>query len=312
MLAVVFATFAAFLGEPFIPFAAASLAGLWLCEREKPGIFSVLVPCAVLLVNFLIGGLISVIGIEILIVALILVLALKKRAKKSETAFILTAVIFVITLLSLACAAINVTGEFTLDAIKVFYSDLLENLRDAFIKMAESYVAALQTSSSAAIEIPVDDINLVFDAMVGGLIGMLVSLCFVMAGITLKLFVAVARRLMPNDAFLAAWHFTTPSLYAYAFMALYILSIFVGGTDAFSLTVTNLTTVFTTVYAYVGASVVYSMLSGRLGRWKSLLIIGAVALMFSGIAFRLLAFFGAYATVAANKFNELKGDPDNR
>ncbi len=307
VLAIAFSTFASLLGEPFIPFASALVAAIFVTDLTPRRIASIVVSVVILLVNCLIGGFVSVIGLEILMISSITVLAFKHRRSKAEAALVLTVLIAVCTVISLIFGAMNATGVYTLESVKNFYGDMLDKLRQTFTSMTESYLAALP-SKNGAVTVPTEDISAVFDAMIGGIVGVLIVVAFAVAGFSLKIFTSIMRRLTPDDEFVLNWRFSTPPSYAYFYFVLYLLSIFLRGNGALALTVANLSTVFMAVYAYVGFDGIVSIASQKFGRAKTLTVALIAILFFSTLAMQLLALFGAYATIATAKLTKHRGD----
>lgn len=307
VLAVTFSVFSAFLGEPFIPFASALVAAIWVTDRTVKHAASIIVSTIVLLLNGLVGGLVSVIGLEILLIAAVIAFAFARKRSKAEAALILTVLVAVCIVTSLIFGAMNETKVYTLESVEIFYEEMFTDMRAGFTEMVETYISAMPSKSEEVV-LSTNDINAIFDAMVGSLIGVILVIAFAVAGFSLKIFTAIMRRLTPEDAFLADWRFLTPPAYAYSYLALYLLSIFLRGNGALALTVANLSTVFMAVYAYVGFDAIVSIASQKFGKAKTLAVALLVLLFLSTFAMQLLALFGAYATIATAKLGKSRGD----
>ena len=307
VLAVAFSVLSAFLGEPFIPFASALVAAIWVTDRSPKHVASILVSALVLLLNGLVGGPVSVIGLEILLIAAVITFAYTRKRSKSEAALILTVLVAVCTVISLIFGAMNTTEVYTLESVETFYTRMIDDMRAGFTEMVETYISALPGKSGEVV-LSTEDINEVFDTMLGSIVGVIVVIAFAIAGFSLKIFNSIMRRLTPEDEFTANWRFSTPPAYAYFYFALYLLSIFLRGNGALALTVINLSTVFMAVYAYVGFDGIVSIASQKFGRAKTLAVALVALLFFSTFALQLLALFGAYATIATAKLGVGRGD----
>ena len=246
----------ALVGELLLPFAAAFYASLLLFEKNSKKTLSIVMGIALVALNVAVGvamkSYIPILSIEVILVALAIFYMYSKGMGKGECAFTVTAITTLMLLLSLIFAAFYSQGEYTWEAVASFYSELYESSRFGFVEQLTDLTAALP-NGTAEMLFSAEEAGAMFDSVVNSLISYIIIIGFFIAGITFKIFSAVVFRCSNNPAKIKAWRFSTSNIVAYFYIALIVLSFFVGSsTDIFSVTVSNLYNIFMFVYAYIG------------------------------------------------------------
>ncbi len=306
LIAVLSGAVAALVGELFAALSGATLAIIFLLDRKrcKP----IYIANCVLLVainvgaNIIYGEFLTVFSIEIVLVSLILAICYKARTAKSFCAALITSVFALLILASIYLYGAAAISDFSLSAVMDFYSRYLAEMREGFIGMIEQAVESGGNLAQLA-EYPTsyEELGAIFDAMIRGSLSILIILSFALAGVTLKLFSLTVGKLS-DDGAVAEWRFITSNVYAYFYIIIAFVSIFIGsGADILSIAVNCMFNVFTFVFAYVGFLTVLNMLNNRFRRGVCWLILIAALLMLSSLAIQILSYFGAFTTIAVNK-----------
>ena len=298
------ATFlSAVFGELFVIAASASLALIMCFEKGGKRVFSICISILVLIISFALGGFYSLIGAEILLVALAISVSVSLNRPKAECAAIVTAIVTACMIGSLALGAISVTGDATAEAIFSYYSDLFDEVKTSFIDSTKAQIEAMPNTPGNYLEL-VDSVALLFDSFIYSMISFLVIASFAVAGFTLKLFSYFITEFSDDGSRIYEWRFTLSSITAYATAIIIILSFFASNsTDLFSLTVVNLYNIFSIVFAYVGFRTALSFISSKLGVFKAWLILILAMILAFSLAEQLLAMLGIYATIITNRLD---------
>jgi len=305
VLSVICGISTSFLGVIAMPLGAAILAVLMIYSKRI--YIPALASSAILALNTVIGVLqgeyIPLLSIETILFAVIIAFAYRKGTTKGETAFWLTALASFMIVFTLILEAVYATGEVSLSAIKDYYLEIYSAFKNEFINVLTGMTTSLGNGSSEVMINP-DDAELIFNSLVNSLISLVIILGFLITGVTFKVFSAIVGHLDKEPTTIYNWRFYTPNSFVYFFIGVLALSLFVGtGTDAFSVTVANINTVLTAVYAYIGFNYVSVMLSG-FKRPRLMRIFLIIALFFAtSIAFSILSVFGIVFTLINNKIN---------
>lgn len=303
VLSVLTGVASAFLGEVMLPFCAAFYAAVVLYEKKNitHRIFSAAAPVAIIIINVAMGNYIPVVAVEAAVVGLAIAFTYAKGMKKSESVFIVTAIITVMTLLSLMLASMVAKGSFSFDAVTLYYTELYESLKDRFVSY---FIEAFQAiGDGAEIVLSTAEITQLFDRVVDMLISVLFLVAFTISGATFKIFTVIIYKCSDKPEEVMRWRFMTTSIFAYTAVAFMLLSTFLSsGTDVFSIAVCNLSNIFTFIFAYLGFNYVTALLSARRGGGISFILLVVVILMLASFALQLLAVLGIVLTVQHNKF----------
>ncbi len=293
-------------GEILLPLSSAFYALLLVFERNKR-VLSII--CAVVAVALLFVPIANppMWCIASVVCGAVLWLAYRFGNTKCDTAIIITLFIAFAIFFSFILVAFVKTGEYTFDSAFKFYSGLYESLKTDFIN------GMMQASSSITVE-GIEQIQLTseyFESVFDGVFNLLVSyifiISFVLAGLTLKIFTALARRFADEDCGIKDWKFAVPSVYAYLYIALYLLSSFAYGEGLFDLSVLNLSGIFATVFAYIGLKAVLELFVKKNRKILGIIILVVGFILLGSLALDVVSVFGVVYTIQQNKL--LKNGP---
>ena len=304
LLSLIFGTIAAFVGDIALPFAAATLAALMLFEKRR--VLSFAIPVAIVLVNLVLdmlrGGYYSVVALETVIVAFLVFFMFAKRRPKAECVIAVTVVISVFSFVSLVLTACYSVGEFSWNAVTSFYGEIYDQLRLLLVERVREFYESLTESGGAQISFSESDVTAILDSIVAVLPSIIVVLGFTVGGITFKLFGAIVYRNVRDRFPILTWRFRVTAVFAYFYVALLVISFFVGGMgDAITLAVENLYNIFLYVFAYIGFVYVYRLLTRMRSRGFALTVLIFAVLMFSTMAATVLSVAGAFFTIQEGK-----------
>ncbi len=305
VLAALSGVLTSLVGELLLPFAAAFYAALLLFEKNTKKTLSVFIGVAIVVANVAIGiamkSYIPILSIEIVLVAFAIFYMYSKGFGKGECVFIVTAIITVMLVLSLIFSAFYAQGEYTWEAVNSFYSEFYENAKLDFIEQLTDITAALPDGTAEMI-FSTEEAGNMFDSIVSALISFLIIIGFFIAGITFKIFSLIVRTCADKQDAIKAWSFSTSNVVAYFYIALILLSFFVGaGTDVIAVTVSNLYNVFMFVYAYIGFKYAHAVFSAKKNPVFVFIILIIAVLLMSSFAITLLSMFGVFYTFGSNK-----------
>ena len=305
ILTAVFALGSSVFGYILLPFAASFYAGLLVYEDKKRRILSFLVPVAVFIINFFIAGTIySLEAVGYVLLGLIIFIAVKLNLSKAETAFWMS----LCTVALLAVSLIFIPLSLGLDSVIGFYQELLLRFENFF---TEYIIAATAEAEDGILNFYYNqyEASAIFKELILLSVAVFPIVAFLISGVALKLFSAIARKNSPEDSGILEWRFSTPNTVVYFYIIVMILA-FMSAEDngAFALVIAILNAIFTVVYAYSGASFVvgFFVMRGRSSIFGMLILILAM-IVFSSFALHFLAIFGAYLTLTLNKLKKNTG-----
>ena len=283
------------LGEIIIPVAAAALAAVFLLERGRARVFSIVTPVLMIAADVLCRGVLSYLAIEITLLAIILAIFFLRGAK-CECAFWLTLTAALFVVVSMVLASYVATKQLSVDAFLDYYIGIYDVALEGFTEIFKE--------TSILFGIPSDKAD---PAMASAILESIASLlpsvaiifCFAIAGLSLKLLSSMLSLVVSEESrkFISAWRFALPAIIYYSFwVALavdFLLGIF-GASGIFAVAVSNVYTVLLYVFAYVGLGVVVTMLSA-LFKSRPLAILATIGtfVVFGALAVELVAYFGA-------------------
>lgn len=319
LLAVAFSALGALLGELFAAASAGFIACLFVFENKGRRILSYIIPVLIIVISLLLGGMISVIGIEIVAIALVIAICVRKGYKKSTCAAVITAATVFFGILGLLIFGVQATGQLSFNALEDYYTSAYVNIREQFVTAMSEAFGEFEKMYSSQLEagqlsLPTEEeTRALFDSFLDVIISVAVIFGFLISGIALKVFSSVALALTDKPLSVVTWRFGTSNLFAIFYGVLYFVSLFLTSTDSiFALTVVNLHAIFLVVYAYVGFRSIYASLRVKYSAlWCLGIIVVAVILLLSlfgammTIALDVLSIFGVMMTVSSN--NMLSG-----
>ncbi len=309
VLSMLFGIGLSFFGELCLPFASAALAMLYLYDSRSKKQLSFLVSAGVFAVNIIVsifsGTYSAILAIEAIILAFVMCICYRKGTGKAGTALYTTAISSVFFILFLIAIPMIAQRTVSFDAVKTFYTDIYNVLKQTFIDAFNELYASLG-DEAAMLDITTADIEAVFARAAYMLISFVVIIGFTVAGFSLKCFKAAVKRLDDDTMRISSWDFCMPSLYGYFFMFLVLVNAFMSASlGVFELAMANLYNIFLCVYAYVGLKLVYRHFSAKRSKLFVLILIAVILLLASSLAVQILAMVGVFHSFYRNKINSV-------
>ena len=304
-IAIVLAAVAGALGDIMLPFAAASLAFVFVLSGFERRVVIILVALSALLACTVIGvvfnGAFTLLGLEVVAVAIVIAYAYVRGISKAGSAAIITGIVASCIVLSLCLYAMISSGEYTLGAVKLFYEEFLNAFKSDFsVRLNE--MAGIYPDAEMQEMILAADVDVLLDSLSSIAVSLLIIVAFFLTGLTYKVFFALLMKYSDTPEEIMKWRFITPSLYGYFYIAISFISLLVASeTDSVSIAVINLYNVFTFVYAYVGFNFALTMLSSRRSSGFAWMIMIVGIVMFSSISVQFLSVLGVLFTLYYNK-----------
>lgn len=291
-------------GDILLPISIGLLSVLYLFDDNKYKPFAISVSIILLIINIvcvLQGITVSLFAPSSVILAIILCFGFSRRVTKSDIAYLMTVVCALFSLISCFLLAMMEQGEFTLDAVIVFYTELYDSFRTVFVEnMMKLYTAS-------GIQLTEEILVSLLDAQVDLITSYLLIGGFVTVGIAIKLFGFIVSRLIEEKKDILEWRFEASSIFAYAYVALSLISVFISFSDSvIAIPVLNLYNLFLVIFAYIGFNFATTILKMRMKTWLSILILIVLLVAFSSFTIQVLAMLGAMFTIRNNKFKVFK------
>ncbi|MBE6635061.1 MAG: hypothetical protein E7617_02505 [Ruminococcaceae bacterium] len=301
VLTFIFGIAFAVFGELLLPFATASAAALFVFENPGRRILSFAIPAITLVIAFVMNGFYAIICVEYIILALLLALLYSKGISKAECVTYMTLVTAVFMVLALYLGAGKATGNFTFEAVSDFYSDIYARLRAPIVEFISSRKISLPDGTLENY-MSIEEAGYLFDSFAKLLPAMLGVASLVITAIALKLFTAFLFRLS-RYGILKSFAFFMPSpITAYAYVAVAILSSFVGiNAGWFAVAIANASEIMMIVFAFIGFNYLNALARMSSGRSTMYFIVAAAIIMFGGAALQLLGFIGAWFAIKTDK-----------
>jgi hypothetical protein len=297
-----------YLGEFLLPFSAAAFALLVACDNGKRIASFACAALGAILV-FLPIGFVPIWSLVSVILGFVLYLTYKYSFSKCDSAILLTVITSVAMVASFFILAFEAIGVWNLSAAVEFYLELKETLKHEFVSNVMSMYSVIPDYSG--VEITSEYVELLFDSFVSMLISLIVIVSFVLVGIMLKTFCAVARRFAAEEEPIHEWRFETNVVYAYFYIAVYVISVFVEPESVIGITLANVVSILSFVFAYMGIKFTIDFFAHRGKKGLGKIAVVALILLLSSLAFDMLAVIGAVATVFKHKKSTDFGNPTN-
>lgn len=289
-------------GQLLLPLTISTLACIFIFDDEKRRYFGYTLSGLLVILNaaaLVLKLSVSFFSIQAIIVAALIAISFVKQSSKAETAFLLTVISSIFIVASAVFLAMTETGVYTIDSVVDFYNNLSKSLREVFsVNAFNIYGDAFAT---AGVKVTVEDFGLIFDSFLGTVISYIVIFAFGVVGVSFKLFSIITARVAKDVVPLYKWRFMTTNVFAYFYVALVFLSIFIPATDSiFALTIDNTYNIFMTIYAYVGFNVAVSILSAKMKPVFAILVVFAAMLTLFSFAVSVLSLLGVMFTIRKN------------
>lgn len=290
------------IGYLFLPFASAFYAALLVYENPSKRIATYVLPIGIFVVNFLVKGFFSLEAVSYVAVGVIIYFAAKRGISKGEAAFWTTLTLTVLFTVSAIFLAFDYVGAIGLTSIKQFFSNLFTSSKTQFTQLLTSLITTGEDGTKFFVCTP-QEAEALFHEFIILLIPVVILLAFLLSGLTFKIFSATVRRCSGRDSIINLWNFRVSNFVAYFYIAVAILSIFVSlDKSIFSYVVITLNTVLSAVFAYIGITVVYSIMRARgMSTFLTVSAIIIVCLLFSSFSTQIVSFVGVYFSIITNK-----------
>ncbi len=296
------------LGYIFLPMAAALYAALLIYENKSKRVMSYVLPVVMYLVNLVLRdfSFYSLEAVAYVVIGVIIYLCCTKNVSKGETVFWTTLSLSVLLVFSAIFIAFETLGSFGITPLEQFFSNLFLSYKSFFVDTLIS-VGMVNKEGIYFFAYNPSEAEMLFHEIVILLIPLLILVAFALSGITFKIFQAVIRKNSGEDCEINSWNFKTSNLIAYFYVAVAILTMFISGNGIFEISIVSINTVFSAVFAYIGVSFIYSLLTvkGKSPFFAITLII-VLCLVFSSFAIQLLSFVGVYFNIFSNKVSRGK------
>ena len=288
------------LGELLLPFASAFCAALFLFEDPKRRIYSYIVPVLPIAMAIPFKGVYSLLGIEFVIIAILLVLLYVKGVGKAEASAYLVAVTVVFVILSLAFSAVKATDEFSISAICEYYFHAYEGVKKTFVDYITSFSTQLDDGTHVFLLNP-SEAEAYFHSLLSLSVALIVGISFLLTGICIKLFCSCTIRTCKNGLLKSFNFFLPGKITTYFYILVAVISIFASGATVFDTVILNLNYIFMLVFGYLGFKNLLAIISLSARRGLLLSLALAALLLFNSTAIQLLSYFGAFTAIGMNR-----------
>ncbi len=302
----------AFIGEIAMPFASAFYGALVFAEfnfKNKKVTFSLI--CAVLsvILTVIFFGATAIWSTVSVISGILIYLMYKFGYNKCDTSVLLTLIISFAIVVSFVLIAFDATNTISFAAVVDYYTDIYKYIKAAFLKQAMEIYSTVNDASGNTI-ISEEMVIAAIDAFVRTLPSVIMTIAFLISGISLKVYTALACKIT-DDEKIKSWRFNIPKVYAYFYILLYILSIFIQETNILALAIINLSGIMSFMFAYMGLKFIYRKMREAGKRTSAWLLPTLCILFFGSFAVDLISVFGVVYTVYDRKNSDMSDTNQN-
>ena len=290
------------LGYLILPFASAFYAALLIYEKPSKRILSYVLPVALFSLNFLLNGIYSLEGVAYIAIGVIIYFSLKRNITKGETAFWISLAVSLFAIISLIFVAFKSTGAVGILPIKQFYSNLYLNFRTQFIETVTS-LKIVNDDEILIFAYNSYEAQRIFREIIISFVSIFIVFVFVIAGVTLKLFVTTANKYSDEDDPIYNWDFKASSIVAIFYVLLSLICLmFSNDGSTFAFVIMTLNTLFSVMFAYIGAkSIFYLILSKGKSVIFALIVIALAWILLSSFAISVFSYIGVYINLIMNR-----------
>ena len=302
LVCLLLGTISILLGDLVIPAIVAVLALIFIFDL--PGRqFSIGVSIALIILNilaFIFELAVSLFAPEAIILAFVLSLSFCRRTKKSETVLVmcLTAVAFTALTFIIIPFALGEASSFV--DVRTYYNELIESIRTLFVSNTMELYSSM--SDSMGVEVTEAMVESVFNAQISLVISYVTIAGFALVGVSMKLFEFLFIKIAEEKSPAIYWRFHTSNVFAYFYVALILISIFVGSSGGvFGIAIGNLYNIFMVVYAYVGLNALLAILTMKFRPLTSVIILILALVVALSLTLHVSAAFGVLFTIRKNR-----------
>ena len=255
----------------------------------------------------------SVFVITSFLCALVLAVGYIKGLNKAEISLYLTVLYAFCTACGLYLIGAKEIGSFDVTAVVAYYQQLFDDLVVSVIKQIQSNLeAAVLAGQELTLDIGeyVSMIEETFLSLSKTFLSLLVVIAFLYSGIQIKLFSVFVKRCELTPRPRQEWHFALSNLFAYFYIALAVLSLFVGSMEnVMGIALVNLNNIFMFVFAYIGFNYALFFTSRMQNKTLARVVFVILLVTMNVLAIQLLSYIGVFITTSRNRF--LKNNPQN-
>lgn len=300
-----------FISDILLPVSAAMLSAFLLFDRTKMKWLSMALSAFVLLCVCLISISNAIFLLTSLLCALILTFGYCKGLNKAELSVYLTVLYALCTVTGLYLIGAGELGTFDFGAVIEYYNTLFEDFVQRLLAEMKDALAAL-VESGQELTFEEDEFLSLFEVTIRSFskmfLSLLVIIAFLYSGIQIKIFTALGVRFESEPRPRHSWHFALSNVFAYFYVALAIISPFLGNMDSvLVVAIVNLYNIFMVVFAYVGFNYALHFVSQMRKKGLARFILIAFLVMANAVAIQILSFVGVFITTMHNKFLKMNG-----
>ena len=290
------------LGLVLVSLLSALLVYTFVLEQGGRRVFTFIAPAIVVIVDFVFNGFFSLSCITSVVVAVLVYFSLTKSLlSKAECALAVTTLISLSMGAMLIFAAFYEIGTTDFNAAIDYYKSIITENRVVFIDSFSAYISADATPELEEM-FSSEVLGALYDSYMSILISIFVIIAFALAGFVFKLLASMLDKSLVSPMEFRTWRFELSPIFAYFYLALYLLGLFFNSNDTLSISILNLTNIFMFIFAYVGFGFALFILRRRIRSKSGALIALVVAIIvFYTLAVNLLSFLGVFATVMLSK-----------
>ena len=295
----------------FLPISAAFFACFMLFDRSTKKWISIAVIAALLVACLILDLSFLLFVVTLGACALVLFFGYKKGLNKAELSLYLSILFIICTIGVLYLSGANQISDYQPASVLNYYKSTMDTLREEFIS---ELVATLQQQGELTMEISdaSEMVEMLFVSVTNLFLALAAIIGFLYAGIQIKVFTHLTRRLESSPRPRLSWHFGVSNLFAYFYVCVFLLSTFFGAMDSvLSIALMNLYYIFLIVFAYIGFNYTFAMASrSRNRRITQFFLIFAIVIM-NILAAQLLSLIGVFITTMHNKFIQMNNQNPN-
>ncbi len=305
VMTFIFGTASILFDSILLPIAAAFFAALLLYENNKKRILSFLIPALTVLACAFISLLDTVFILPVLLAGILIALYFAKGRSKSECVFILVFIYSVSIFLLFVLIPIKSTGAYGLEAITEFYKEFYASTKEEFLLEFEVMLDEMVKSGNMPelYDVLTDEyVMTLFDTTVAHIPAIVVIVAFLYAGISMKIFSLIIKKLSKNSSYILNWIFDTTDIFAYFYIALSFLGVFFRDGSTIAIAMSNITLILMCVYAYLGVRAMI-FIGKAMNRRGLLIFIMVFSILFLNvIAVEIYSFVGVFFTISKKRF----------
>lgn len=293
-----------FVSDITVAITAPFYAVLLLLDKGERRFWTIFIPACAVALDVIFNGMLATSAIQFTVAGVIIAVAVRNKYRKSSLSAILTAMFSAFIVINLILYAFSTTGVYTLGSALEFYLSLYEDLKSEAVK----YIMNVAAVSYGGMQITAEAVEAAIASTASLIIAFIVIIGFLMSGVAIKCFTAFSVQIIEDEASIRKWHFTTGSIFAYAYAVSALLNIFVTGSSVIAVAIANFYLIFMMPYTYIGFKLVrgYLIVSDR--RLLILLVAAAAVIIFGIYALVPLSLFGVYAVIVTNRYNAKDSD----